>query len=116
LILWGDPQSNQFLARIARKLPLHWDAKGVRVGGKSYSADEHVPVLIFPNPVNPKRYVVLNTGFTFSTEAHTSNALQIAKLPDYAVIDINVPLAARVPQGVVEAGFFDEHWGLAPSK
>lgn len=115
LILWGDPQSNQLLARIARKLPLHWDAKGVRVGGKSYSADEHVPVMIFPNPLNPKHYVVLNTGFTFSTEAHTSNALQIAKLPDYAVIDINVPLPARIPKGVVEAGFFDEHWGLTPS-
>ena len=116
LILWGDPQSNQLLARIAKKLPLHWDAKVLRVSSITYPADEHVPVMIFPNPLNPKHYVVLNTGFTFSTEAHTSNALQIAKLPDYAVIDINVPLAARVPKGVVEAGFFDEHWGPAISK
>jgi pimeloyl-ACP methyl ester carboxylesterase len=112
LILWGDPQSNKLLGRMIRQLPVHWDAKGVRVAGRKYSADQYVPVLIFPNPLNPKHYVVLNTGFTFSTEAHTSNALQVPKLPDFAVVDMNVPLAGRVPGGVVEAGFFDEEWRL----
>ena len=113
LILWGDPRSNKLLAKIAGKLPIRWDAKGVRVGNENYAPDHYAPVLIYPNPLNPKRYVVLNTGFTFSEIAHLSNALQLPKLPDYAVIDINVPLAARVPGGVATAGFFDEHWALS---
>ena len=28
-------------------------------------AAHHVPILIYPNPLNPQRYVVLNSGFTF---------------------------------------------------
>src|SRR5262249_27371868 len=35
LVLWGDPRSNQVLAKIADKLPICWDAEGsVQVNGK----------------------------------------------------------------------------------
>jgi hypothetical protein len=112
LILWGDPQSNKLLARIAGKLPIHWDTSGVQVGATHFSADDSAPVLIYPNPLNPKHYVVLNTGFTFCEVGRPSNALQVPKLPDYAVVDINVPLASRIPDGVKAAGFFDEQWRL----
>jgi hypothetical protein len=112
LILWGDPKSNKLLAKLVGKLPIRWDAAGVKVGTNIYSAEDHAPVLIYPNPLNPKRYVVLNTGFTFSEVGRPSNALQIPKLPDYAVVDMNVPLAKRIPEGVVVAGFFDEQWRL----
>src|ERR1051326_7621340 len=44
LILWGDPGSNKSLARIAARLPIRWDAGGVRVGSQSFSAAHHVPV------------------------------------------------------------------------
>jgi hypothetical protein len=112
LILWGDPQSNKLLARMAGKLPIHWDAGGVQVGATHFSADDNAPILIYPNPLNPKHYVVLNTGFTFCEVGRPSNALQVPKLPDYAVVDINVPLASRIPDGVKTAGFFDEQWRL----
>lgn len=108
LILWGDPRSNKLLAKIASKLPIAWDEKGVHLSGRLYSPDDHVPILIYPNPLNPKRYVVLNSGFTFADFAHLSNALQAPKLPDYAVIDINAPSATHV----VDAGFFDQRWEL----
>src|SRR5947207_8173861 len=45
LVLWGDPSSNKVLAKIADKLPIHWDHDGVHVGDKTYSAHNHVPVL-----------------------------------------------------------------------
>lgn len=113
LILWGDPQSNQLLARIAAKLPIRWNDKEVSVGDRKYPADKYVPVLIYPNPLNPKRYVVVNSGFTFSGAAHLSNSLQTPKLPDYAVLDMSAIQAGRSAAGVVDAGFFDEHWQLA---
>ena len=28
LVLWGDPSSNKMLAKIADKLPMHWNADG----------------------------------------------------------------------------------------
>jgi hypothetical protein len=64
-------------------------------------------VLIFPNPLNPNRYVVLNSGFTFADAGSGSNAQQTPKLPDYAVIEIGPS------RKVVLAGFFDERWRAA---
>lgn len=112
LVLWGDPQSNKLLARVIEKLPLQWTKETIKVGAKSFAADSHVPALIFPNPLNPEKYVVLNSGFTFREYDYLNNARQVAKLPDYAVIDISKPVTPRAPGGVALAGFFNEQWQL----
>jgi len=104
LILWGDPQSNRLLARIAKRLPIQWDTKSVRVGRRTFSAASHVPAYIFPNPLSHGHYVVLNSGFTFAAAGLGSNARQTPKLPDYAVFDLERDGA------VVLADFFDENW------
>lgn len=116
LVLWGDPQSNALLAKIANQLPIRWDTRGVHTGDAIYPADRYVPVLIYPNPLNPKRYVVLNSGFTFREYDYLNNARQIAKLPDYAILDIDVPVTSRAPGGIVTAGFFGEEWELRPAR
>ncbi|HXT40227.1 MAG TPA: hypothetical protein VN887_09405 [Candidatus Angelobacter sp.] len=113
LVLWGDPRSNKLLAKIAGRLPIHWDAREIRVREERFESGHDVPVLIYPNPLNPRRYVVLNSGFTFAHPRSTSNADQTPKLPDHAVVDINGPSSAGVNGKVVEAGFFDEEWKLA---
>jgi dienelactone hydrolase len=112
IVLFGDPSSNKVLARIADKLPIRWTAEGVAVGDKTFPADHHAAVLIYPNPLNPNRYVVLNSGFTFREYDYLNNARQVPKLPDYAVIDLSVPVTPRGPGGVVKAGFFGEKWEL----
>lgn len=116
LVLWGDPSSNKILARIADKLPIRWDAQGVHVGGKTYPAATHVPVLIYPNPLNPKRYVVLNSGFTFREYDYLNNARQVPKLPDWAVIDTSTPPSSRWPGKVVDAAFFTDDWKLSSER
>ena len=68
--------------------------------------------MIYPNPLYPNRYVVLNSGFTFREFDYLNNARQTPKLPDYAVIDTSVPITRQAPGKVVEAGFFDESWQL----
>jgi dienelactone hydrolase len=116
LVLWGDPSSNKVLAKIADKLPVRWDAKEVRVDRESFPSAHHVPVLIYPNPLNPKRYVVLNSGFTYREYDYLNNARQVAKLPDWAILDVRTPPSARQPGAVVTAGFFDEEWKLPGAK
>ena len=116
LILWGDPQSNQLLAKIAGQLPIEWTAKGIRLKDKSWPADKFVPVLIYPNPMHLQHYIVLNSGFTFSEFGHLSNSMQNAKLPDYAVLDMRVPITERIPKGVAHAGFFGEQWELTETE
>jgi hypothetical protein len=112
LVLWGDPRSNRVLAKIAAKLPVRWTATGIQIGTQTFTPDHHLPVLIYPNPLNPKRYVVLNSGFTFREYDYLNNARQTAKLPDWAVVDVSVPPSPRWPGRIVTAGFFGERWEL----
>jgi hypothetical protein len=116
LILWGDPASNKYLAKVHDKLPIGWSADGIHAGAKKYDADRHVPVFMFPNPRAPHKYLVVNSGFTFREYDYLNNARQVPKLPDWAVLDINQPATSRVPAGVVDAGFFSERWEFDGTK
>jgi hypothetical protein len=89
LVLWGTPKSNKLIAKWAA--PVAWP-----------SAENRFLVAIYPNPENPRRYVVLNSGHTFREASEATNAEQTAKLPDWAVIE--------APYRVVDAGFFGEDW------
>jgi pimeloyl-ACP methyl ester carboxylesterase len=111
LVLWGDPASNSLLARIAPKLPVTWTSSGtIQFKGQTYDAKTHMPILIFPNPLNPSKYVVLNSGVTFREADYLTNSRQIARLPDWAIIDTTTPADARRPGRIAAAGFFDETW------
>ena len=103
LILWGDPGSNKLLARIADKLPVRWTADSIIAGKNRWPASTHAPILIYPNPLNPKRYVVINSGHTFGeTELRGTNALLFPRLGDYAVLGTDGAVAL--------AGLFHENW------
>jgi len=110
LVLWGDPGSNKALAQLLPKLPIQWTKDKLIMGTRSASATDHAPIFIYPNPSNPDRYIVVNSGFTFRMGARTSNSLQTPKLPDWALIDLNTPPSELWPGKVVDAGFFDEAW------
>lgn len=112
LVLWGDPGSNKILARIADKLPIKWTAENVTVGGKNYPSSTHAPILIYPNPLNPQRYVVLNSGFTYREYDYLNNARQVPKLPDWVIVDTTTPPNSRYPGKIVNANFFGEKWEL----
>jgi dienelactone hydrolase len=110
LILWGDPGSNAALAKLLARLPLQWTRDKLTLAGQTYDATQHAPILIYPNPANPSRYIVLNSGVTFREEALLTNAQQTPKLPDWAVIDLRTPPDTKWPGLVLDAGFFDETW------
>jgi hypothetical protein len=116
LVLWGDPGSNAVLARIAEKLPIQWGATIDAGEGRTWPAGGHVLAAVYPNPLNPSRYVVLNSGFTYRSYDDLNNARQTPKLPDWAVIDVGTQPDARRPGRVVQADFFDEAWGLRPRR
>jgi predicted esterase len=112
LYVFGDPGSSAVLRRLLSKLPLKWDREGFELGGRRYSGRDHLPMLIFPNPENPKRYIVLNSGFTFSTDDMVgSNARQHPHLPDWAVVKFDPDhFSDDRLQDTVAAGSFSEQW------
>jgi hypothetical protein len=110
LVLWGDPASNRVLKKIADRLPVKWAGDKLEFRGYTLDAAHYAPVLIFPNPLNPAKYIVLNSGHTFRERAALNNSDQTPKLPDWAIIDVRVPADDRWPGLVYDAGFFDEQW------
>ena len=98
------------LASWIDKLQVEWDDEKLFVNGKSYSAKTHVLAMIYPMPLAPQSYVVINSGFTYREYAQLNNARQVPMLPDWAVIDVTDGATSELPGKIVDAGFFDEHW------
>jgi dienelactone hydrolase len=103
LVLFGDPGSNRLLARILSGLPLTWTKDLLVFGGKTYTASDHVPVLIYPNPLNPRRYVVINAGLSAQTRG-------AAGYGDYAILKVAAGAGGRAATEVADEGVFDETW------
>jgi len=106
LVLFGDPGSNRWIAEALPKLPLSWTPEELQLRGKKYSSKQHVPSLIYPNPLSGAtgRYLVLNSGHTFHPSNLKINYLFFPRQGDWAVM--------KVPglEFVADSGFFDEHW------
>ena len=119
LILWGDPKSNPTIAKVLEatgpaKIPLQWNETSIELGSLKLASDKHVPLMIYPNPLAPERYVVLNSSFTYREYDYLNNARQVPKLPDWAMIDTTTAPNGRWPGKIVQADFFDEAWKLKP--
>jgi dienelactone hydrolase len=104
LILFGDASNNKLIDRIASRLPVQWTKEHIVIAGQEYPAAEYSLTLICPNPLNPTRYVVVNSGYTFhEKDFKGTNALLYPHLPDWAVI-------RKSDGAVAQAGFFDSNW------
>jgi pimeloyl-ACP methyl ester carboxylesterase len=104
LILFGDPWSNSVIAKVIGKLPIRWTRQEITLAGRTVDAATHAAVLIYPNPLNPDRYVVINSGHTFSdADWRGTNANLYPHIGDYALIALH-------DQAAVHSGFFNEHW------
>jgi hypothetical protein len=110
LILFGDPRSNSAIGSLLSRLPIQWSDRELSVAGTVYASDRFMPLLIFPNPIYPSRYIVLNSGFTFREYAYLNNARQVPMLPDWAVVDVSSGVTSQLPGRIVDAGFFNEQW------
>ena len=110
LILWGDPDSNPVIAEMVEGLPVKWGDGEFTFRGKTYAAGEFVPAFIFPNPLNPERYVVINSGLTFREGHDRTNSLQNPKLGDWVVIGLDEDPNDLAPGRIEASGFFDEEW------
>jgi hypothetical protein len=108
VVLFGDPGSNRWIAKLNGKLPVRWTKQTVGYGGQAYPSADHLPALIYPNPLNPSKYVVLNTGLTIEDREYAGE-YPMPRLGDFAVL--RVKEGADFPD-TAEAGLFDERWQL----
>jgi len=108
VVLFGDPGSNSWIAKVKDQLPITWTEQTVSLGGQKFSAKECFPAMIYPNPLNPKKYVVLNTGLTIEDRGYNGD-YGTPLWGDYAIVKAKPGEA--VPE-MLNAGLFDEKWQL----
>ena len=137
LILWGNNRTNAIIARINPKLPVRLDGHKVIVGERTYDTDDVALAMVYPNPLNPERYVLIHSGNTWLARANvwvsrmsedkatkTVDYFKIGggypAMPDYLVFRQNrvglghfyKPSYRKLQVSVLEGGFFDGHWQL----
>ena len=104
LVLWGTPATNKLVAKVVKDLPIRWTAAEIEIDNKKFDAKSHTLALIQPNPLNPNKYVVLNSGHTFGKSDLTgTNALLYPRWGDWAIIE-------TATGKVKAAGLFDDSW------
>jgi hypothetical protein len=110
VVLFGDPGSNRWIAKLNGRLPIGWTRESITLDDQSFPAAESVPAFIYPNPLNPSRYVVINSGLT-AEWADWAGDFSTPQYGDFAILRAN---GKDVPD-VAYAGIFDESWKL-PAK
>jgi hypothetical protein len=106
IVAFGTPATNPLIAHLLKTAPVHWTAKSITVGGRHFDAATHMLSMIYPNPENPRRYIVVNSGHTFhDADFKGTNVLLYPRVGDWAVTEI-------ASGKVVAEGVFDRHWKL----
>ncbi len=109
VVLFGDPGSNKWIAKMNNKLPIKWTTETVTLGSKTFPANEHYPAYVYPNPLNPKKYVIINTGLTIDDRGYNGD-YGTPLWGDYAIVKVRP--GAPLPE-MQTAGLFNEEWQLA---
>lgn len=107
LILFGTPETNAFLARIADKLPVKF-ADGQYVLGKNTLPDKLGLVLIYPNPLNPNRMIAVCSGLHYGEKLSVNHKYDL--VPDYVIFEESPD--ADGTNWFRCAGLFDSNWQL----
>jgi hypothetical protein len=106
IVAFGTPATNKLIAHAVKNAPIHWTDQSIIVGDRKFDAATHMLSMIYPNPDNPKRYLVINSGHTFhDPEFKGTNVLLYPRAGDWAVTDI-------ATGKVVAEGVFDRNWKL----
>lgn len=103
LIVVGTPKQNRFLMKMADKLPATFLDDGVKIAGKEYRGPDVGLVMIYPNPLNPERYVLLLPEVYWGTKTWD--------YPDYLVL--RAPQQGSKMGAILAKGNFDARWQIA---
>ena len=109
LVLFGTPETNSILARLADKLPITIGDHEYTVSGKSYRGPDLGLVMCYPNPLAPDRYVAIYSGVTYGEKCGINHKHDL--IPDFIVFSGRAFSFDGTNRHEV-AGYFDMDWQL----
>lgn len=110
LVLFGTPETNSVLARLADKLPVRIADHDYRIGERRLTGPQLGLVLCYPNPLAPDRYVLIYSGEYYGEKLSINHKHDL--LPDFLVFRGDRFEYDDANQWVC-GGFFDSAWRLA---
>ena len=122
LILIGGADSNAISRKLSKLIPLKVSADAVTIDGRRFATKDAVVQMIYPNPLNARRYVMVVAGTSaagmyFWKPPVVHPALGYAILPfDWLIADGRTQSAAQRADRddlLVAAGVFDAQWKIA---
>ena len=117
LVLYGGPAANAATAHIARKLPIRIEKDRITVGERAFQGPDVGVKLCYPNPLNPRRLVVVFAGLSPAALDQINNRFgnwfgwgpyDNYDWFDYGVFDART----ASPETFLCVGFFDPAWRL----
>jgi pimeloyl-ACP methyl ester carboxylesterase len=111
LVLFGTPQTNAILARIAPQLPFKIANHRFSFGGRDYSGPGVGLVACYPNPLAPAHYVLIYSGERYGERLSINHKHDL--LPDFLVFTTE-HFNADDTNAALCAGYFDVGWNVAP--
>ena len=111
LILYGTPEDNRLIRQVAPHLPIGLGNGRYRIKDRTYDASRYGLSMIYPNPLAPSRYVVVNSGPVWGAELARNHKYDM--LPDFVVFAPGQSADGTDADRFLCAGFFDQHWQLS---
>lgn len=111
LVLFGTPQTNAILARLADALPIQIGDHRYEINGKVFAGPDLGLVMCYPNPLNPSRYVLIYSGERYGERLSINHKHDL--LPDFIIFTTKEFGRDNANQALC-AGFFDMKWQLDP--
>lgn len=113
LLLVGGPDANRVTRKLADRLPLRISVDRITIDSKDFAVKDAAVQMIYPNPLNPERYVWIAAGT--STDGLYFCDLNIRRIDDwdYVIMDGHIPAykqKASSLQTRVVSGMFDHNW------
>jgi len=105
LILFGNDQTNGLIKRVIGQIPLKFSASRITLGNRVYQGADLGVRLIYPNPLNKKRYIVIIGGNHMTNLPFEEKCLAIEGWYDFMVWK-----PWQTDQSLVDIGYFDRRW------
>jgi hypothetical protein len=106
LILIGNAKTNLLINRIIGHIPLEFDAHKLTIGDRHYEGENKSIHFIYPNPLNPEKYIVIIGGYHIEKIGLGETDLALKGWYDYTVWQ-------HYPSGnsrIIEGGIFNRYW------
>lgn len=107
LILFGTPETNSVLGSCAERLPIEISDQRYELLGKTYEGASYGLVLCYPNPLNPRRYIVVYSGELYGQKLPPNKLCEM--LPDVLIFTTQQQGVGGTDKAIC-GGWFDRNW------